>query len=250
MSRGPLSAAVACGVALLAAAPGGLRAQAVVKGRLLSQQARHPLADAEVVIQELKRSAATDDSGYFRLAGVPLGVHEVLFRRIGFVPAYATLRVEAADSVTLEILMEAVVPELETIIVTAPRVTASRMTAFLDRMRTGQGKYLTPAQLRSREMDQLSDILREKGVRVVPDPRAFAEYAYGRSGRGRRCPMRVVLDGLDLRGDLGAPADLRRVEVRRLEAMEIYLSETTAPAEFGGPGPNSCGLLVLWTRPR
>jgi hypothetical protein len=124
------------------------------------------------------------------------------------------------------------------------------MTAFLDRMRTGQGKYLTPAQLRSREMDQLSEILREKGIRVVPDPRYFAEYAFGRSKRGKRCPMRVVLDGLELRGDLGTPPDLRRVDVRRLEAMEIYLSETTAPPEFGITGPDSCGLLVLWTRPR
>lgn len=250
MNRGPLPAAVVCGVSLLAAAPGGLHAQAVIKGRLLSQQVRHPLADAEVVLQELKRSVTTGDSGYFRLAGVPLGVHQLLFRRIGFVPAYATLRVEAADSVNLEILMEAVVPELETIIVTAPRVTSSRITAFLDRMRTGQGKYLPPAQLRSREMDQLGDILQENGIRVVPDPRAFAEYAFGRSKRGVRCPMRVVLDGLELRGDPEAPPNLRRVDVRRLEAVEIYLSETTAPLEFGIPQPGSCGLLVLWTRPR
>jgi hypothetical protein len=250
VSRVPLSAAAVCGAALLAAAPVGLCAQAVIKGRLLSQQARLPLGDAEVVIQELNRSASTNDSGYFRLAGVTLGVHQVLFRRIGFVPAYATLRIEAADSVTVEIMMEAVVPELETIIVTAPRVSSSRMTAFLDRMRTGQGRYLTPEQLRSREMDQLSDILREKGVRVVPDPRRLAEYAYGRGSRGRRCPMRVVLDGLDLRGDFAGPADLRRVDVKRLEAVEIYSSETTAPLEFGPPGPSNCGLLVLWTRPR
>jgi len=247
--RERLPAAVVCGVALLAAVPGGLRAQAVIKGRLLSQQARHPLGDAEVVLKELQRSTATNDSGYFRLEEVPLGVHEVLFRRIGFAPAYATLRVEAADSVEVEILMEAVVPQLEEIIVTAPRVRSSRMTAFLDRMRTGQGKYLTPAKLRSREMDLLSDILRENGVRIALD-RYQAEYALGRSGKGKPCPMRVVLDGLDLHGDSGRWPDLRRVDVRRLEAVEIYRSEALTPLEFGPPPPGTCGLLVLWTRPR
>ena len=63
MSRKRLPAGVVCGVALLAAVPGGLRAQAVIKGRLLSRQVRHPLGDAEVVLQELKRSTATNDSG-------------------------------------------------------------------------------------------------------------------------------------------------------------------------------------------
>ena len=91
-------------------------AQAVLKGRIRAAQSQAPLALVEVLIDELKKREWTNDSGDFRISGLPIGTHELRIRRVGFESAVATLKIESADSLSIDLSLNAWVPELETIL--------------------------------------------------------------------------------------------------------------------------------------
>ena len=234
---------------LLGASRSGLAAQAVIKGRVRAAQTQVPLAHAEVLIENLGLSTYTNDSGYFRLSGIPLGKHEFRARRIGFISAIAPLRVEAPDSLILELSLEAWVPELEPLFVSAPAPRSARIEEFEQRRKTGLGRYLTPADLRDNEHRTLADLIREKGVEVRNQ--GFQAFAMGvgtpnLQNPGSRCVMKVFLDGLDLSA-LGN--DLNQYPVSSLGAVEIYRRPVEAPIQYTPTG-TMCGLILVWSRDR
>ncbi|MDX2059159.1 MAG: carboxypeptidase-like regulatory domain-containing protein [Gemmatimonadales bacterium] len=239
-------------VASLAAglAPAALPAQAVIKGQVRAAQTQVPLSHAEVLIENLGLRATTGDSGQFRLSGIPLGRHEFRVRRIGFVSAVAPLRVEAVDSLILELSLEAWVPELETLFATAPLRRSARMEEFEGRRRSGLGRYLTPDQLRDNEHRSLADLMRELGIEVSL---SFGNQAFAVGigsptllSASTRCVMGVWLDGIDLPG-LGD--DLNQYPVSMLGAVEVYRRPVEAPIQFTPTGA-LCGVILLWSRER
>ncbi len=224
------------GVGLVGVWPHAGLAQAVLKGRIVASQSRHPLAGADVIIEDLKRVSTTTDSGEFRLADIPLGVHALRVRRIGFKSAITSLRIEAADSLVVEIEMEAWVPELETIYVTAPRQHSGRLQEFERRREHGLGTFIADSVLRESDDKRLADLLRERGLRV--EARGFREYVLATSG----CRMQIVVDGIRIRD-----FDLARYPVSDLGGIEIYRRAAEAPIEFTATG-FTCGLVLIWTR--
>jgi len=239
-------------MALIVAAsqPGRLGAQAVIKGHVRAAQSQLPLGQAEVLIENLGLRTMTGDSGFFRLSNIPLGNHEFRVRRIGFISAVAPLRVEAADSLILELSLEAWVPELEPIFATARPRRSARMEEFEQRRRSGLGRYLAPDQLRDNEHRSLADLLRELGVEVYHGDNNQT-FAIGTESptflrASTRCVMGVWLDGIDLPG-LGD--DLNQYPVSMLGAVEVYRRPVEAPIQFTPTG-TLCGILLLWSRER
>jgi len=55
-----------------------------LEGKVTSAVAETPIADAEVYLPALDRSATTDAEGAFAFAGVPAGTFEILVRAVGF----------------------------------------------------------------------------------------------------------------------------------------------------------------------
>ncbi len=238
-------------IATLPGSNGQLAAQAVVKGRVRAVQTLSPLAGAEVLLENLSRLVTTDDSGLFRLADIPLGVHQFRVRRIGFEGAFASLRVEAADSVVLDLTLQAWVPELEPLFVTARGHRSAQIEEFEERRRIGMGRYLQPDDLRDNEHRTLADLVRERGIEVLYEPKGNQAIAIGIASPTllsptTRCQMRVLLNGVELPNQ---GTNLNLYPVSMLGAVEIYRRPAEAPIQYLPTG-STCGLILLWSRDR
>jgi hypothetical protein len=232
-------------------------AQAVVKGRIVTDAGGKPLDHAEVMLDGANRSATTNEDGRFRIGNIPIGVYTLYIRRIGFQPEMATLRIESADSVDLDLAMYAVVPQLEELIATGHVTGLSpSMAEFAERKRVlaGFGKFLGPDELRKGETLKLADLLQDQGVTIAKNNHGQA-FAMGRGGLSlsspeSRCPMVLVWNGIRFSftdSTSAAPLDLNNYSVSSLGAVEIYPRTVDAPIQYGGP-TTPCGVIVLRSR--
>jgi hypothetical protein len=246
-----------CGVLSLllgAVLAGPVAAQAVVKGRIVTDAGGKPLDHVEVTLDGANRSAATDENGRFRIDSIPIGVYTLYIRRIGFQPEIATLRVESADSVDLDLAMYAVATQLEELIATGHvRELSPSMAEFAERKQTlaGFGRFLGPDELRKSEGRTLADLLHDRGITIVRMSRGQA-IAIGKGGTvdGTFCPMVLVRDGV-LYSPGTSPSstalDLNNYPISTLNAIEIYPRTVDAPIQYAGP-LTLCGVIVLRSR--
>ena len=69
-------------------------------GRVVVSQTAAPLGEATLAITELRRSARSDSTGYFRFDSVPSGRYEVIARRLGFLIARDTVDLPSGAGAT------------------------------------------------------------------------------------------------------------------------------------------------------
>jgi hypothetical protein len=142
---------------------------------------------------------------------------------------------------------------LDTVRVTARAFGTAAGSGFLDRRRSGPGRYLTRDQIMRTNPVALSDVFRAAvpGLRVsgtAGDPEA----ALLMRGPFGLCAPGIYINGnffpglttFDLDG-LARPSEI--------VGLEVY-TEATAPAQFRRPqgsaglDAGACGSVVLWTR--
>lgn len=234
-------------------------AQSLVRGRVLEDSTRAPLPDVEIVIPGAPaiRTTATGD---YALEGLEPGMHQILFRRVGFRPVLLRALLVEGDTLDRTVILERAAVELAPLEVTVSNVPPG-MERFAERRASGQGTYWDTKLLRKSEHRQIADMLRSvAGVRpVVSGGSLIAAVRRGGGGiaasRGERpCYMAVWLDGVQLFAPtaLGSPTgvpDLSKFKVHDLEAVEVYPGPATLPPELSGTG-GMCGALVLWSRRR
>ena len=244
----------------LMAVPAQTGAQSVVRGRVLEDSTHAPLPDVEIVVLGAP-AGRTSPSGEYALEGLKPGMHQILFRRIGFRPVRLRAILVEGDTLERTIVMEPAVTELPPLEVTVANVPPG-MERFAERRATGMGTYWDARLLRNSEHRRLATMLTSvPGVRPVLSGRGQAA-TVRRGGGGiamnagdRPCYMAVWLDGIQI----FAPAalgprpnsvpDLDKFKIHDLEAVEIYPGPATLPPELGGTG-GMCGALVLWSRRR
>ena len=237
-------------------------AQSVVRGRVLEDSTRAPLPDVEIVISGAQ-PARTSPTGEYALAGLNPGMHQILFRRIGFRPVRLRAILVEGDTLERTIVMEPAVAELPPLDVTVSNVPPG-MERFAERRAAGHGTYFDTRVMRSSEHRRLPELLiRVPGVRSVnfvePGTRSSrAVMATRRGGEGMsgktQCYMAIWYDGVKLfepsAGPGGrSPPDITDFKIRDLEAIEVYEGPSSLPAELSGTG-GMCGAIVLWSRRR
>lgn len=256
---------VVAALALGALLPLDTAAQAVLKGRIRAAQSHAPIALVEVLLDNLRIRAWTNDSGDFRIANIPLGSHELRVRRVGFESAVATLTVKTSDSLLIDLYLNAWIPELETIYVRAPKQSRF-VNEMEERKRLGLGKFLLPDDLRENEHRLLSDLVRELGIEVQHTAMGNKAIAIGNrtptiSNSASKCIMRIYVNGNRVDDE-----DLNRYRVSELDGVEVYRRTSETPVRYtmtavGTPqrprpgqstppdtGGEVCGVVVLWTR--
>lgn len=106
--------------ALVLSAPATLAQSAgTIAGTVTIEGSARPLGSAQVSIQRMGLGTQTDDAGAYRIAGVPIGTHEVRFQRIGYAPVTRQVTVNAGDVTTVNVALRDAPVSLDQIVVTA-----------------------------------------------------------------------------------------------------------------------------------
>jgi len=221
------------------------------------------LPSVQVQIASLKLTQYTDSLGEARFTGVPPGKYTVEARRVGFQPLSAPVLIAGQDSFQVVLLMRASVAQLDTVVVSKPRVPMA-LREFESRRERGFGQFVTGAQIDSAHGASLLAILetRVRGVTVVTDAAGGTHVVTFRpstegvlvGGGGGSCHPLVYLDGFQLVDDSGLGPDLSIIGVESIGGIEFYQA-SEIPVQYRGPAAMrsttsaSCGALLIWSKP-
>lgn len=255
------------GPVLAVAQPDSIRAvqraadlSAALAGRVSSDSAS-PLADAEVLLPDLLRSAMSEADGAFRVGNIPPGRHRVTVRKVGYAALDTAFVFSERDTVRRHfVLARAAV--LDTVRARAIGVIPS----FDQHRELGRGHFFTRDTLEKMTNRSLSSIISElAGARVVPMGGAGAVLASRRRSMAtfrridatdsRRvmeqgfCPAAIFINGAAAyRGEPGEPAfNINTFSPDAIEAIEYYASPSEIPPRYAGKN-TECGVLVIHTR--
>jgi hypothetical protein len=236
-----------CGGLLVFAGQYGF-AQGTLRG-VVRDKAGKPIADADVGIVTLRRLVKTDEQGRFTLTKLPGGVIEISIRRLGYEPSKVSASVGAMDPDTLVVTLSENVAILEAVNVNKGEVRQREaIEDYYRRVVRGVGQYITRDQIENRWGGNPSDMLRNTpGIRFIKLPSG---------GRGVRFPatsinMRDCAPMIWIDGQKAPGLEVDDVTLGDIEGIELYKGASTTPMQFSQSlgGTNSCGTIVIWTRP-
>lgn len=231
--------------------PSALAAQQTVATLvgLVRDSAGHAVPNAEVRLTGSDVFTHTNDSGGFRLQGLPLGTVNVTARRLGFAPASFDLRMRAGQRDSLVLTLTMLAQNLPGMVAVDEAMARSQrlLAGFWSRREQGFGHYLTREEIVKRDAHDFTDLVRmmpnisvqmRNGRPTIRFPR------YGQSSIRGDCPPLFWVDGQRVENatpDEFPPSDM--------EAIEVYSGAATIPPQFA-PRMNSftCGVIVIWTR--
>ncbi len=208
-----------------------------------------PLANARVSVWGSGLEVRSAGDGRFALNGLPTGSYIMETVAIGYQPSRTIVELRPHAPLQVSTRMERLLT-LDTVQVRAMRTRAlgPRMVAFEQRRRRGLGKFLGPDELDKQFVSQTSDFFRMiPGVRVVSGMGGDQVLLRGDS-RGYCRPLYFV-DGMRLIGIEGQTSISSYVSALDIQAIEVYVSNITAPPEFSS-GFTTCGSIVIWTGAR
>src|SRR6185312_931749 len=105
-----------CGSAATAGAQGV--ATGTIKGTVLESPTQRPLADAQVIVQGIRRGGAASTEGTFTITGVNAGSVTLLARRVGYTAQTQTVTVTAGQTTTVVFHMRQAALSLDQVVVT------------------------------------------------------------------------------------------------------------------------------------
>jgi len=188
-------------------------------------------------------TAETDDAGVAIVPRVASGAHWLRVRRLGYRPESLFVQTTAGLSVDTSVTLRQLALDLAPITVVGRRDVNGPLAGFYRRQSSGNGRFITRAEIDRRNPLNVTDLLRTiPGFRV--DTRSFRNNV---RVRGSRCAPLVWLDGQGLfAGDI----DLDAFDPRSFEGIEIYSGAASVPVEFQGNqrASSSCGTILLWSR--
>jgi carboxypeptidase family protein len=215
----------------------------------------HPVRLANVLVDRSRLAAVTDDSGHFDLRGLPPGRNGFTITKIGYAPVSFETSLPADSVVVIAILMHAV-QVMNTVNVTAERVTAYlARTGFLERRRLGLGKFIAPGQI-----DSMAPGISTPAefFRTVPgiDVRCQLSSCVVRSRWQPGC-LWLFVDGVPHGTE---QIDSLGISPGGVAAIEVYDRPSIVPIEFQGSPPpkqgrgmstgSGCGAIAVWTKSR
>ncbi|MEP6619886.1 MAG: hypothetical protein ABJE47_11235 [bacterium] len=216
-----------------------IKLPANARGRLLgvySASTGDPIEGVEVWDLIANAFTTTSSTGTVSL-GFARSQHDssvIWLRKIGFQDSTLLVLTGPADTIPITFMMERV-DELAPIVTTAEggKHTPLVLRAFEARQLQGQGKFLTPADMR-KEPDgrQMGELLASKGIDLTRRTQKTLMTT---------CRTQVYLDGVRSTFD-------PRSSVSDYEAVEFYAGPATVPQEYRSNA--ACGVLLLWTRVR
>jgi hypothetical protein len=223
-----------------------VKGKARVTGKVVNKYGQ-PIGHARVELQNTGQATLTKANGDFELDSLPSGTQTLEVRQLGFSPTDVPVELSMARPEKVTVKMADYVPVLSTMRVTAQREKGLFDVGFNDRKKMGMGYYLDSDQLKMRQTNLFSDMLRTvPGIRVVPAGDGTNVIQSSRDPSGG-C-VTFYVDGSPWQQM--TPGDLDEfVRPDEVAALEVYNGATT-PAQFQQPGQSGCTTVVIWTERR
>jgi carboxypeptidase-like protein len=267
----PRLTALAALIGLGIAATSALAQTAVLVGTVMRDSLGHALTGAEVRLPSLGRGATVNYLGEFKFDRLPAGRHEIVIRRIGFVPLVDTIAVGDGAQIEREFVLTEQPTPLDSVRVTAPerKYISPGLREFEERRKVGIGYFIAEDEMRKNDDRNLLNVItgRIPGLRTYrPDPRNPGAY-YISSGRkcgdgpallscrgNSACPVMLYLNGIVVfnpatEKDPFMVPDFSKYATNEYAAVEYYAGGGSMPAKYNMTG-SGCGALLLWTRER
>lgn len=227
-------------------------------GEVLDARTERPVVAATVSVVGGTSTTATNRRGSFVLSGVPVGVHELAVRHLGYAPLSHVVSVSRGITTEVEIGLVPDPVEMEPIVATATRPRRLEVGGFYERKYWGElvggGTYLTAADIERRGPVLISHMIAdEPGIRLgnyrlrrssctLLNTRVASEFSGG-------CPLSIYLDNNRVRGLGGRDGqsidDL--VRPHEIAGVEIYRNAASLPGESAG-SDSQCGIVAIWTK--
>jgi len=263
MRRSLAGASLGCAAVVLASS---LQAQATLSGIVRHDSTGAPLAGVEVLITTTPHRTETGTDGRYTLSGLPAGVYQAIFRKVGYLPVRVDVRLASSETTRANTTLIESAVVLDPVIVTGSpensRGVGVGREAMEERRRLGFGKFFDAEYLRRVDSHlHLDDVFRREGVQTF-DMRTSNGHIWAafnsirRDNQGKfNCVMQVYYNGapvgkggiLDVSVRREDVIDLRTFPLSSLEAAEVYRSAGEVPGEYGGPNAG-CGVILLWSR--
>ena len=227
------------------------QARAVVTGSVVDRDGK-PVPDATVQIEGAD-ALRTNAAGQFSSLTVPTGTRMMFVRKVGFVPLATPVDVIDRGVRDRMVILDKGVA-LAAVTVTAFRTRSRDQREFQERQLAGFARIMEGRQVKNYP-ELRSAIAMLPGIMVVGDVRGDFTIL-GRAGTGGnisslrtssrnpggRCNVTLYLDGM-----LVDEAYLRAMSSEEVAALELYPSESYAPARYRTFG-DACAMLLVWTR--
>jgi hypothetical protein len=259
-----------------------LGAQRASSPRVLVLDDRGAPVPYAVVMVGGSNPRVTNDSGMVQVGSSRRSELDLWVRRVGYREHRGEVAADSATG-TFRVTLQPIARALGAVVVEERLATPLSRTGFYDRIDRVQrgaivGEFITPEELDARNASKVSDMMRGRRLAHLTYVGSMRQpVILGRGG----CVMTILLDGSRLnntaqdvmeeegptsisnlsraqrsikeRDDLlmRNPSIDELVSGREVNAIEIYSSMATAPAELvqlsGGGG---CGVVAIWTGPR
>lgn len=216
-----------------------------VSGTVVAEVGSKALSGARVSIADGPETRA-NERGEWTLAGIPPGTRMLEVRAVGYYPERVAVDV-LDDAQPIRTGLSTMGAVLDTVKITASRLTARHVSGFAERRHMGLGRYLTQEQIARRNPINISGMFyMVPGLRL---DRVGFDTRITMRGIWGRCSPALYLDGQHLRG-LSTDDINSWVTPGEVAGIEIY-SPGMVPPQFE-PGMSGCGSIVVWTgqRPR
>lgn len=237
-----------CGSAIVPVARAHAQSPATIRG-VVTDSSHAPIFEAIVELDGTPLRGKTDERGEFRIVGPLSGSVDIRVKRLGYLPAAQSARVDGNNTdVRVNIVLTAVPAVVKPVIVHASGVQFSgRLAGYYQRLsRRSNGQFISREEIDRRSNRSLSQLL--SASPGVTGHRLRAGGGGVVRMRGRACRPLVWLDGVPMPA---AEFDLDAIPTSTLHGVELYLGSTTAPSDYtASQGMSGCGTILLWSRGR
>ncbi len=213
-----------------------------------------PVSGAAVGLVGTHDTATTDGAGHFTIRSAQSGPYLVSVRRLGFQPARIAVNLSSRDEREVSVTLVRTVPLLPTVTTTAAERAAYRTVGFEQRLRAGNGYFMTYDQIVRKQAAEFSDLFQNvPGLKVTRPRRQFGA-AITQTRGGPNCvsyvidgnPQPMLLEHSPEGTPLGPESPDHLFDVADIGAIEVYQA-SERPVQFGS---DWCALVIIWTRTR
>lgn len=204
--------------------------------------------------------AVTDLTGAYVVASSVVERVRLDVQRVGYNPLLSEpIALTFGESVRLDLTLSPAPIPLEPVVATATPVQSWNLDRFMERQRTGGGRYLGPQQIAElAPRSAIQAVLRTGAGQFLADERGNGLLMRG--DRNIYCVPRVFIDGTEQltpderrrsggrRGLTGFNVDAL-IPVSSIRGVEVYSRLSDAPVEYrrGFERESVCGIVLFWT---